>query len=239
MTHQPRRLALLLAVSALVAAGCAVPTDNAADIIPADELPESLRPGFTATTTTIEAPITTNVPIFLLTRQAETTRVTVVEVQREVPFNPTITDVISRLFGDGSVTAEEETFNYITTLSEFELLGASNVSSTAVIDIVNLTPEGLPSDQPYEGDLIEVVAQLVWTATEIEGITEVRILINGEQSIIPTNEGDTDVGATVTRLDYELFDPEFVPPSATTTSTTVPETTVTPASSPASTTVAP
>lgn len=239
MTHQPRRIAFLLVVSALIAAACAVPTDNAADVIPVDELPESLRPGFTATTTTIVAPITTNVPIFLLTRQAETTRVTVVAVQREVPFNPTIRDVIDRLFGDGSVTSEEDTLNYITTLSEFELLGASNVSSTAVIDIVNLTPEGLPSDQPYEGDLIEVVAQLVWTATEIEGITEVRILINGEQSIIPSDEGDTDVGATVNRSDYESFDPANEPPSTTTPSTTAPETTVPPVPSPESTTAAP
>jgi len=206
----------------VIAAGCSVPSDSAATVIPAESLPESLRPDFTTTTTTLQAPITTTVPIFLLTRQAETTRATVVEVQREVPLNPTITDVISRLFGEGVVTADEEAANYITTLTEFELLSASQSNDVAVIDIGNLTPEGLPSDQPYEGDLIDVAAQVVWTATAIEGIDRVQILINGQEIQIPTNDGDTDVGAAVTRLDYERFDPGFEPPSTTTTTSTTP-----------------
>jgi len=240
MTPRHRSWPAILAVLAIVAAGCSVPSDSTAKVIASDSLPESLRPDFTTTTTTLQAPITITVPIYLLTRQAETTRATVVEVQREVPLNPTITDVISRLFGEGAVTTDEEAANYITTLTEFELLSASQVNDMAVIDIVNLTPEGLPSDQPFEGDLIDVAAQVVWTATAIDGIAQVQILINGQEIQIPTNDGDTDVGAPVTRLDYERFDPEFEPPSATTTTTTT-NPTATTESSPGSTstTVAP
>ncbi len=214
------RLASGVAVMALLAGACSIPSDNAAQVIPSDSLPESLRPDFTTTTTTIQAPITTLASIYLLTRQAETTRATVVEVQREVPLNPTITDVISRLFGEGAVTTDEEAANYITTLTEFELLDASVSGDMAIINLVNLTPEGLPSDQPYEGDLIEVAAQLVWTATAMPGINRVQILINGDQVTIPTNHGDTEVGAPVSRSDYDRFDPEFVPPNTTTTTTT-------------------
>ncbi len=211
----------ILAIAAVLATGCSVPSDDAATVIASSDLPESLRADFTTTTTTLQAPISTTAPVYLLTRQAETTRATVVEVMREVPLNPTITDVMSRLFGEGAVTSEEEAANYITTLSEFELLSATRAGDLAVIDIVNLTPEGLPSDQPYEGDLIEVAAQVVWTATAIDGVNRVQILINGQQVTIPTNNSDTEVGAPVTRSDYERFDPEFVPPSTSTTTTTI------------------
>jgi len=206
----------------VLASACSIPSDNAAQVISSDSLPESLRPDFTTTTTTIRAPITTMASIYLLTRQAETTRATVVEVQREVPLNPTIGDVISRLFGEGAVTSDEEAANYITTLTEFELLNASTAGDIAIINLVNLTPEGLPSDQPFEGDLIEVAAQLVWTATALSGVNRVQILINGEQVTIPTNHGDTEVGAAVSRADYDRFDPEFEPPSTTTTTSTPP-----------------
>ncbi len=212
-----------LTLIAVLSAGCSVPSDSSATLIPSSDLPESLRADFTTTTTTLPAPISTTAPVYLLARQAETTRTTVVEVLREVPLSPTITDIMSRLFGEGAVTADEEAANYITTLTEFELLSATSTGDLAVIDIVNLTPEGLPSDQPFEGDLIGVAAQVVWTATAIEGISRVQILINGQQVTIPTNNSDTEVGAPVTRSDYERFDPNFVPPSTTTT-TTAPDT---------------
>ncbi len=221
-----------LGTIAILLSGCSVPVDSSARVIPADSLPESLRPDFITTTTTLQAPITTTAPVYLLTRQAETTRATVVEVQREVPLNPTVSDVISRLFGEGAVTSAEEAANYITTLTEFKLLSATKVGNMAVINIVNLTPEGVPSDQPYEGDLTEVAAQLVWTATAISGIDRVQILINGQQVTIPTKFGDTQVGASVSRADYANFDPAFEPPSTTTTTTTPATTTessVTPA----------
>jgi len=224
MTPHTRLTASLVGL-ALLAASCSIPSDDQAQVIASDSLPESLRPDFTTTTTTLQAPITTLASIFLLTRQAETTRATVVEVQREVPLNPTITDVINRLFGEGAVTTDEEAANYITSLTEFELLDASISGDTAIIDIVNLTPEGQPSDQPFEGDLIEVAAQLVWTATAITGVNQVQILIGGEQVTIPTNHGDTEVGSTISRADYDRFDPDFEPPSTTTTTSTPPTST--------------
>jgi len=226
------RLAASLLCGVVLAASCSIPSDSAAQVIPSDSLPESLRPDFTTTTTTLQAPITTLASIFLLTRQAETTRATVVEVQREVPLNPTITDVISRLFGEGAVTTDEEAANYITTLTEFELLDASVSGDMAIINIVNLTPEGTPSDQPFEGDLIEVAAQVVWTATAVNGVNQVQILINGEQVTIPTNHGDTEVGAAVSRADYDRFDPDFEPPSTTTTTSTPPTSTTPTTSAP-------
>jgi len=221
------RLAASLLCGVVLAASCSIPSDSAAQVIPSDSLPESLRSNFTTTTTTLQAPITALASIFLLARQAETTRATVVEVQREVPLNPTITDVISRLFGEGAVSTEEEAANYITTLTEFELLSATVSGDMAIVDIVNLTPEGTPSDLPFEGDLIEVAAQLVWTATAIDGINRLQILINGKQVTIPTNHGDTEVGAAVSRADYDRFDPDFEPPSTTTTTST-PSSTTTP-----------
>jgi len=229
MTHILRVVVSCVCL-AVAAASCSIPSDSAAQVIPPDSLPESLRPDFTTTTSTLQAPITTLASIFLLTRQAETTRATVVEVQREVPLNPTITDVISRLFGEGAVTPEEEAANYITTLTEFEILNATVSDGLAIIDIVNLTPEGTPSDQPFEGDLTEVAAQLVWTATAFDGVDRVQILISGEQITIPTNHGDTEVGASVSRADYDRFDPDFEPPTTSTT-TSVPPTSTTPAPS--------
>jgi len=221
----------ILAVTVLAAAACSVPTDEAAQEIDPEQLPVSLRPDFTTTTTTtIPAPVTEPAIVYLLEIPPETERRLVVAVSRDVQRGSSIQAVLSTLFSGEVRTEAEQEAGYSNALFELALDSATIDDDVAVIDIIPLTPEGEPSDEPFTGDLIGAAAQLVFTASEYENVTGIRILINGEEVSVPTNDGDAEPGATLTTNDYEQFDPDFVPPSTTTTSAPLAETTSTIAS---------
>ena len=149
-----RLAALALAVAAI--AGCGLPTDDDAQAIDPDELPESLRPGFTAsTTTTIPAPLTVSRIVYLLTNPQDIERTVVVEVERQVDRNATLGDVLATLFGEAT-SAEESDAGYFNTLELFEILSATVIDGVATVDIVNLSPEG--EDQPPSADELEFAA---------------------------------------------------------------------------------
>ena len=77
-----------------------------------------------------------------------------------------------------------------------------------MIDIQPLTPEGLRLPRTRSPVISSVpAAQLVFTATAYEGVSGVRILINGEEVSIPTNDEDLEPGAILFKENYERFNP--------------------------------
>ena len=207
--------ALILAVAA--ASGCGLPTDEEAQAIDPDDLPESLRPGFTAsTTTTVPAPLTESRPVFLLTNPQDIERTIVVEVERQVDRNATLGDVLATLFGEAA-SAEESDAGYFNTLELFEILSATVVDGVATIDIVHLSPEG--EDQPPSADELEfAAAQMVFTASATEGVDGVRILLDGQEVSVPTSDADAEPGSVLRTSAYEQFQPDFAPATTTTAS---------------------
>jgi len=206
--------ALVLAVAA--AAGCGLPTDETAQAIDPEELPESLRPGFTAsTTTTVPAPLLTEPRIvYLLTNPQDIERTIVVEVERQVNRGATLEDVLATLFGEAT-SPEESDAGYFNTLELFEILSARVVDGVATVDIVHLSPEG--EDQPPSADELEfAAAQMVFTASATEGVDGVRILLDGQEVSVPTSDADAEPGSVLRTSAYEQFQPDFAP--ATTTS---------------------
>ena len=209
-----RVAALVLAAAA--ASGCGLPTDDTAQAIDPDELPESLRPGFTAsTTTTVPAPLTEARTVFLLTNPQDIERTIVVEVERQVDRNATLGDVLATLFGQATA-AEESDAGYFNTLELFEILSASVIDGVAIVNIVHQSPEG--EDQPPSADELRfAAAQMVFTASATEGIDGIRILLDGQEVSVPTSDADAEPGSVLRTSAYEQFQPDFAP-AATTTS---------------------
>ncbi len=212
-----RRRARLLVAAALMlaAAGCGLPTDENAEAIDPEELPESLRPGFTAsTTTTVAAPLNESRPVYLLTNPQDIERTIVVEVERQVRRSATLADVLATLFGEAA-SAEESDAGYFNTLELFEILSATVSDGVATVDIVHLSPEG--EDQPPSADELRfAAAQLVFTASETESVEGVRILLDGEEVSVPTSDADAEPGAILRTSAYEQFQPDFAPATTTT-----------------------
>ncbi|RMH78531.1 MAG: hypothetical protein D6683_07515 [Actinomyces sp.] len=235
-----RRLGALAVALVLMGAACSVPTDEHAEVIDQDRLPESLRSdGTTTTTTTVPTPVTETVTVYLLRQLPDSDRQVVEPVTREVPFGADLATALMPLFGEGSVTEDETANGLVSSLFEFQLLDATvDTAGIATIDIVALTPEGEPITEPLQVPLKPVAAQLVWSATEHEGVEAVRLHINGEAVAIPTDRGDAEPDEPLRRDDFPLFDPDFVP--ATTTTTTAPaSTTSSPGTTPDTTTTTP
>ena len=209
-----RVAALVLAAAA--ASGCGLPTDDTAEAIDPDELPASLRPGFTAsTTTTVPAPLTEARTVFLLTNPQDIERTIVVEVERQVDRNATLGDVLATLFGQATA-AEESDAGYFNTLELFEILSASVIDGVAIVNIVHQSPEG--EDQPPSADELRfAAAQMVFTASATEGIDGIRILLDGQEVSVPTSDADAEPGSVLRTSAYEQFQPDFAP-TATTTS---------------------
>ena len=212
--HAARCLAVLL-LAAATAGGCGLPTDENAQAIDPDDLPETLRPGFTATTTTtVPAPLTESRPVYLLTNPQDIERTIVVEVERQVDRNATLGDVLASLFGEATL-AEESDAGYFNTLELFEILSASVVDGVATIDIVHLSPEGEDS-APSADELRFAAAQIVFTAAATEGVDGVRILLDGVEVSVPTSDADAEPGSVLRTSAYEQFQPDFAPTTTTT-----------------------
>ena len=211
-----RRLGAALVGAAALAAclsGCGLPTDDTAKAIDPEDLPETLRPGFTAAaTTTAPAPLTEARTVYLLTNPQDIERTVVVEVQRQVDRNATLLEVLATLFGE-STSPEEQAAGYFNTLELFEIAEATVTNGIATIDIAPLSPEDLP---PPADTLELVAAQLVYTASAHNDVDGVRILLGGEEVSIPTSDADADPGAALTISAYEQFQPDFAPATTTT-----------------------
>ena len=211
-----RCLAALL-LAAATAGGCGLPTDENAQAIDPDDLPETLRPGFTAsTTTTVPAPLTESRLVYLLTNPQDIERTIVVEVERQVNRNAALGDVLNSLFGEATSTDESDA-GYFNTLELFEILSATVIDGVATVDIVHLSPEGEDS-APSADELRFAAAQIVFTASAAEGVDGVRILLDGAEVSVPTSDADAEPGSVLRTSAYEQFQPDFAPTTTTTTS---------------------
>lgn len=219
LRHARRRgigLWAVLVLALAAAASCGLPTDERAQAIDPEELPESLRPGFTAsTTTTVPAPLLTEArTVYLLTNPQDIERTIVVEVERQVNRSATLEDVLATLFGEAT-SPEESDAGYFNTLELFEILSATVVGGVATVDIVHLSSEG--EDQPPSADELRfAAAQLVFTASATEGVDGVRLLLDGQEVSVPTSDADAEPGSVLRTSAYEQFQPDFAPATTTT-----------------------
>ena len=225
----------VLALGLLVgAAACSVPTDESAQVIEPETLPEALRPAASSTTTTTTPPPEAELEtVFLLGPRPDSDQRSTVGVERALEPGATPEDILRTLFGRGGevpvVTEEEDALGYINTLDDFTLHSVDvDDDAVAVVDISLVdTVTGEASEETIGRDLlVDVAAQIVWTATEIDGIDRVLISRDGVGLSLPTRDasgdgGDAGADEPVGREDYERYDVGFeFPPTTTTAPTT-------------------
>jgi spore germination protein GerM len=113
-------------------------------------------------------------------------------VQRDVPTTPF--SVLSSLFAGPNAT-ELDTLLDTAIPSDVELLAARPVGQVLTVDLNDVFDELTP------GGLRLAVAQIVSTATDIEGVESVQLRIDGEPRVWPLGNGEL-TNRPLTRFDY-------------------------------------
>lgn len=200
---------LFIVALMLLTLGCAVPTEDSAQVIDQEELPDALRNSTTTTTTTLPASTATEpFEYYVLQSRAEQETRFVVAVSRPVGVGATTAEKLEPLFGDDFVTSEEDEEGLFNQISVFDLLAIDDANESGVAT-VKLEIES--ETEVERGALADVAAQLVWTLTELDGIEAILIEINGELTQLPTDD-EGDVSESVTRENYRTYERDFVPP---------------------------
>jgi spore germination protein GerM len=196
-----RRWLRPLAVAVLLA-GCGLSENASPQVIEAGEVPGDLLAVSPSSSTTLAAsPRTASVTVYLVSVQDGVTRL--VPVQREVAAdgaNRAGDRLIALL---AAPTAEELAAGIITSIPSDTVLLDTDLDDANQ----ELTIELSRSLFDVQGEeLRNAFAQLVWTATELDGIRRVRFVVDGEVYRTPDEAGIEQPGA-VSRLDYRSLSP--------------------------------
>jgi hypothetical protein len=181
----------LVVASALIAAGCGIPTGGAPiSIAKSDVPPHLINP---VTPTTVNSPIPAGAavpePIYLVGPSQH-----VIAVSRDVQFPASLGEIMETLLA--GPTAVESKFG----LQSFLTGSKTDVSVTVVAGIatVDFTTNPVQVVGPYE---TLAIAQVVYTATQQSGVTGVLFQIAGKPIGVPTSSG-VQVPGPVDRSSY-------------------------------------
>ena len=199
-------------VVALVIGACGIPLDAEPEVIASDQLPQSLQPG-TSTTTTLPDRLTQDVTIFLV--DPGDGEASLVPVERQVPVVEVGTAELELLTLEQLLlgpTSEEQLEDNLTTA-----VVASGGDPIAVLSLRRPVEDQIVvvlSEPPaIEGsDRIVSFAQLVYTLTQLDTSTRVRFLVlneSGEEEdmSVKTDTEEGDVRRPVGRDDYSTLAP--------------------------------
>lgn len=195
-----RPMALLVAL-ALAVAGCGLSADDEPHLLSAGDLPADLLGSTTSTTVpTSESPTTTAVTIYYLVHRDGVTRLA--PTQREVDDGSRPRDRLAALLNPP--TADEQAAGLLTSIPATTILLDTKLVEAESTLLVDLS-RSLFDVQGQE--LRNAFAQLVWTATELDGVRRVRFLVEGEEFRAPDEDGAEQAGA-VSRADYITLAPQ-------------------------------
>ena len=194
MTAGPRSrswTAVVIAVAVL--AGCGVPADRDPRPI-TQRVPFGLLDPPPASTTTTRPPLATvSTPVFFVTDGR------LVPVNREVPAPLSVPAALVALLDGPSDT--ETAAGIRTAISLQTQLLSTEVGG----DVARLDLAGTFAEVPGDEQLL-AVAQLVFTATAVEGVSAVTFAINGRPVAVPTADGTLKPGP-VGRADFPTVAP--------------------------------
>jgi hypothetical protein len=198
------RRALVLALALLVG-GCGVPTGDEPQAIPSSEVPYGLadpRPASSAPSTAV--PVETPSQVFLVGADE-----VLVGVPREVEGTTTserLADLLAQLATGPSAAEREEQLSTLLT-PDVRLSVTGLEQRTATIDI------GQPTGAPSGAASRRAVAQLVLTATSLQGVDAVQLTIDGDPVEAPLPTGAL-TSAPLRAADYAVFLTAPEPPAA-------------------------
>ena len=198
-----RHAAALVALVLLAAlSACGLSENDTPQVIAADEVPSELLAVTPSSSTTLAAsPRTASITVYLLVVRDGATHL--VPVPREVPEDGAerAGDRLIALLG--AVTADETAAGIITSIPSDTVLLDTDLDEESQVLTIELS-RSLFDVQGQE--LRNAFAQLVWTATELEGIRSVRFVVDGEEYRAPDEAGIEQPGA-VSRADYRSLAP--------------------------------
>jgi hypothetical protein len=187
-------MSVLFGSVVLVLSACGVPADDephAADL--GDDPYGLLAPSTTVQTVTTLPVVTASQQVFMV-RDDQLT-----PVNRTVASPPNLGSVLASLI-QGPTDAETSSGVRTAVNSQANVLSAQVANGVATIDL-NDAFAGL---QLHEQIL--AIGQIVYTATAMDGVTNVRISIDGTPSSVPRADGSAAIG-DLTRADYALVAP--------------------------------
>lgn len=190
-------------MSCLVLASCSVPTDETAEVIPQENLPETLRRvAAPTTTTTLLTADALDVTYYLLFQPEDQEQRKVRPVVRSLPTSTSLSERVELMFAEDFVAGSEddELFNQVTQYLFVDVALNSSVA-TVILDFVDA--ENPPGDE----GLRDAAAQLAWTLTDFASVDAILIEIAGELQGLPTDDGGNE-DRPVTTDDYLLYAPE-------------------------------
>lgn len=206
---------MLLVVTAIVfgAVACGIPSDDEPRAIPEAAVPEQAREprgAGTSSTTALPSAQTQEQMIYLVGGSTEQPRLVQTGVQ-----------VISST--DPSTLAQNTIEQLISTRPED--VGQSGLATNQIPSSVEVLGARVQPDGVLDLDLTNAlsqvesvrlrlaVAQIVFTATEAQGISSVRLFIDGAPATVPTQLGSSISGQPVSRADYADLDPQLQLPA--------------------------
>lgn len=168
-----------VAVAAVVGAGCGVPIDKGPTALSKSGVPFGLLAPSAppSTTTTSPTPVAVTVQIFLLTPQGKVT-----PVSRDVPFPAPLSAILGALV-DGPTNTEADAGLQSAMPAQTQVLGAAVVGGVATVNLGGTFAQLVGQSQ------IDAVAQIVFTATALAGVTGVTFELNGQPVAVPTATG--------------------------------------------------
>ena len=194
------RAAVAAAVLVAATAGCGLSPDDEPRVIASGDLPPDLaEPVTSSTNPSPDSPGTTPVTIYYLVQQDGVTRLH--GVVRDVENSTRPRDRLTALLAPP--TPDEQAAGILTSIPADTILVNSELVEADDELIVDLS-RSLFDVQGQE--LRNAFAQIVWTATELEGVRRVRFLVDGEEFRAPDEEGIEQPGA-VARSDYITLAP--------------------------------
>ena len=190
-----RRLLALAVVALAATSGCSIQPDASPTDLPAERVDVFGEPS-----TGDEAAGTNRV--YLLAPTDTDARQRLRSVQRDVPTTPAA--VLASLFAGPNATERAEQIDTAIP-TDVVLLAVRPVGQVLTVDVNDvfdeLTPEGLRL----------AVAQIVSTATDIDGVQSVQLRIEGEPSVWPLGNGELTDRA-LTKYDYPGLAESSQPP---------------------------
>ncbi|MCU1398932.1 MAG: hypothetical protein JWN62_2041 [Acidimicrobiales bacterium] len=186
-----RSLAALLAGVLLVLSSCGIDDDTAPQ-----EITGSDRPSLTNTESQTAGPTSGTDRIYLLAPASP------IDVQRLRPAQRDVGDSATQRLQSlfGSLTVVEVNARLRTAIPDGLTLHSAvlQASGTLVVDV---------SDQLLDlnsGNLVDAVAQIVFTAAEVHDVQRIDLLVDGKARQWPAGDGELQTGA-ITVYDYPGF----------------------------------
>jgi spore germination protein GerM len=195
VSRRPPRLAVLVAglVALVAAAGCSSPVDSGPKTLRAASIPEALRSPSSTTSTSVPSGESEEVTVYYIQGDR------LAPVTRRVSPPVTVEKVLQKLFA-GPTTAEAVGGLRSAISPDTDILGAPIEARIATVNVSKNFAFGLPTDQ------IMAVAQVVFTAVEIPGVTGVLFAENGRRQEVPQGDGSS-TSAPLGRASYPQVTP--------------------------------